>query len=114
MSHSLDLLFEPREIVVFEHFEIGYRNVNIAPIHRRPAILEIAIGGALPRIEIDYCDLVTLVSQRDGNMHGGCRLSGPAFLIREYDMMRFAFQDLILPLFLALAIMVCPPHRPQC
>ncbi|GAM03983.1 hypothetical protein MBENS4_0981 [Novosphingobium sp. MBES04] len=51
-------------------------------------VFEVAVQGALARIEIDRGDLGPLVGKRDGHMNGGGGLARPTLFVCEDDTMR--------------------------
>ncbi len=71
-----------------EHLEARGRQRDVAPLRRLFAILEIAVKGALARVEIDPRDAPALTRQRDREMHGAGRFARPALFIGKDDTVR--------------------------
>jgi hypothetical protein len=66
----------------------GSGQIDAAPLHRFPAVFEIATHGSLSMIEIERDDIRAAVGERHGDMHGRGGFARSAFLIGEHDPVR--------------------------
>jgi hypothetical protein len=79
------------EIVVLggiERLVDGDRELDLQPLDRARAVVEIASQSALARVEIDRGDLAPRRGERDGAVDGGGGLAGAALFVGENDEMR--------------------------
>ena len=71
-----------------QHFVLHHRQSDVAPTHRRGAVLEVARKCTLARIEVECGDAVAGGGKRDRHVHCRGRLAGPALFVREHDTVR--------------------------
>ena len=74
-----------RFVHAFHDMALGSREFDPASLCGIGPVLEITAHGALAVIEVEAHDRRATESERDGDMHGGRRLAGAAFLLGEND-----------------------------
>src|SRR3546814_2353723 len=83
LFRSRDLFVEFLDRPTGEHLEARGRQRDFAALRGILAILEIAVKGALARVEVDARDAPALTCQRDREMHGAGRFARPALFVGD-------------------------------